>query len=114
MNDVFPEPIRQLPRADIPLEGVTAYLSQSDTHQTLYMHFSKTVELPEHEHADQIGFVLEGKIELLVDGEKRCYTKGDRYHIPAGTRHSATIYAGYADITVFMQPDRYGTIREGE
>jgi quercetin dioxygenase-like cupin family protein len=108
MKSIFPDPITQFPKADIPLEGLTAYLSQADTHQTLYMQFEKTVELPEHEHADQIGFILEGKIDLIIDGEKRTYTKGDRYHIPAGTKHSAKIYAGYADITVFMQPDRYG------
>jgi quercetin dioxygenase-like cupin family protein len=114
MSDIFPEPIRQLPRAHIPLEGVTAYLSQSDTHQTLFMQFTKTVELPEHAHADQIGFVLEGRIELVIGGEERRYSKGDRYHIPAGIGHSATIYEGYADITVFMQPDRYETIEESE
>ena len=55
---MFPDIITQLPQADIPIEGLTAYLSQSDTHQTLYMQFEQTVELPEHEHADQIGFIL--------------------------------------------------------
>ncbi|UCE55719.1 MAG: cupin domain-containing protein [Desulfobacterales bacterium] len=104
---IFPEPIKTFPKADIPLEGLIAYLSQADTHQTLYMQFEKTVELPEHEHADQIGFILEGKIDLVIGGEKKTYSKGDRYHIPAGIRHSAKIYEGYADITVFMQPDRY-------
>ena len=83
MKDIFPEPIKQFPKADIPLEGLTAYLSQADTHQTLYMQFEKTVELPEHKHADQIGFILEGKIELVIRGEKMTYSKGDRYHIPA-------------------------------
>lgn len=112
MKDIFPEPIKQLPIADIPLEGLTAYLSQSDTHQTLYMQFEKSVELPEHEHADQIGFVLEGKIKLVIGGEKKCFTKGDRYHIPDGIRHSAKVYKGYADITVFMQPDRYSAKKQ--
>jgi quercetin dioxygenase-like cupin family protein len=107
VNNIFPEPITAFPVADIPLEGLTAYLSQADTHQTLYMQFEKTVELPEHEHADQIGFVLEGKIELKIDGIQKTYTKGDRYHIPDGIKHSAKIHAGYADITIFMQPDRY-------
>lgn len=107
MKNIFPEPIKQFPKADIPLEGLTAYLSQSDTHQTLYMQFGKNVELPEHQHADQIGFILEGKIDLVIGGEKKTYLKGDKYHIPAGIRHSAKIYEGYADITVFMQPDRY-------
>ena len=107
MKEIFPEPIRKLPEADIPLDGVTAYLSQADTHQTLYMQFAKSVKLPEHAHADQIGFVLEGKIDLVVGGEKKTFSQGERYHIPAGVGHSATIYAGYADITIFMQPDRY-------
>ena len=109
MNHVFPEPIRNLPKADIPLEGLTAYISQAENHQILYMQFEKTVELKEHEHTDQIGFILEGKIDLVIDGAKRTFVKGDRYHIPKGVIHSGTIYAGYADITVFMEPDRYQT-----
>jgi len=71
MKNIFPEPIKQFPKADIPLEGLTAYLSQADTHQTLYMQFDKTVELPEHEHADQIGFILEGKIEIVFGPHHR-------------------------------------------
>ena len=62
MNKIFSEPIRNLPKADIPLDGLTAYLSQSDNHQILFMEFEKDVDLPEHSHADQIGIVLEGKI----------------------------------------------------
>ena len=107
MKNIFPDPIQDFPKADIPLNGLTAYLSQADTHQTLYMQFENDVELPEHDHADQIGFILEGSIDLTIDGEKKTYSKGDRYHIPAGVKHSAKIYAGYADITIFMQPDRY-------
>ena len=60
MNEVFPEPIRNLPEADIPIEGISAYLSQSETHQIIFMEFEKDVELPEHSHAAQIGIVLEG------------------------------------------------------
>jgi len=107
MSNVFPEPIKNLPEADIPLDGVTAYLSQSNTHQILFMEFEKDVDLPEHSHADQIGIVLEGKIELVIDGEQHCFTKGDRYHIPAGVKHSGKIYAGYADITFFNESNRY-------
>jgi len=32
--------------------------------------------------------------------KKRSYTKGDRYYIPAGVKHSAKIYAGV--ISFFM------------
>ena len=107
MKQIFPEPIRKLPEADIPLAGITAYLSQSDTHQILFMQFEKDVDLPEHAHAAQIGIVLEGKIELIIGGKKHCFTKGDRYYIPEDVKHSGRIYAGYADVTFFNQPDRY-------
>ena len=109
MNKVLPDPIRKLPEADIPMEGLTAYLSQSDTHQILFMEFEQDVDLPEHSHADQVGIVLEGKIELVIDGKQHYYTKGDRYHIPEGVRHFGKIYAGYSDITFFAEPNRYST-----
>jgi quercetin dioxygenase-like cupin family protein len=107
MGLAFPEPIRQLPEADIPLEGVTAYLSHSAGHQILFMEFEKDVDLPEHAHAAQVGFVLEGRIDLVIGGERKSFTKGDRYSIPDGVKHSAKIHAGYADITFFADPNRY-------
>ena len=107
MNEVFPEPIRNLPEADIPIEGISAYLSQSETHQIKFMEFEKDVDLSEHSHAAQIGIVLEGQIDLTIDGKKKRYNKGDRYYIPDGVLHSGKIYAGYADITFYDEPDRY-------
>ncbi|MDD5306957.1 MAG: cupin domain-containing protein [Deltaproteobacteria bacterium] len=107
MKSIFPEPIRKLPQADIPLDGLKAYLSQAESHQILFMEFAKDVELPEHSHAAQWGIVVEGQLEIVVDGEPRTYRKGEHYHIPAGVRHSSKIHAGYADVTFFDQPDRY-------
>ena len=107
MKNIFPEPIRNLPVADIPLKGIQAYLSQCGGHQIIFMEFAENVELPEHSHAAQVGFVLEGRIDLVIDGNKQTYIKGDRYYIPAGVAHSGRIYAGYADITFFDEPDRY-------
>ncbi len=107
MIEIFPEPIRNLPEADIPLAGVKAYLSQAETHQIIFMEFSQDIDLPEHAHAAQIGIVLEGRIDLVIGGQLRTYTKGDRYYIPEGVKHSGKIYAGYADITFFDEPNRY-------
>jgi quercetin dioxygenase-like cupin family protein len=71
------------------------------------MEFAKDVELPEHSHAAQVGFVIEGKIELTINGEHHIFVKGERYYIPEGVKHSGKIFAGYADITFFAEPDRY-------
>ena len=107
MESIFPEPIQMLPKADIPLDGVTAFLSQSETHQILFMQFEEETLLPEHTHAAQIGFVLEGRIDLTIDGQLHTYTRGDRYYIPAGIKHSGRIHKGYADITFFDEHARY-------
>ncbi|MFX0061552.1 MAG: cupin domain-containing protein [Candidatus Hermodarchaeota archaeon] len=109
MKSIFPEPIKKLPQAAIPINGLTAFLSQGKTHQILFMEFSEDVDLPEHSHAGQMGIVLEGKIDLIINGHKHTYQKGDRYFIPKNIKHSGKIYAGYADITFFDQPDRYGS-----
>ena len=107
MGEVFPEPIRGLPKADIPLKGLRAYLSQSENHQILFMQFEQDVDLPEHSHAAQVGTVIEGRIDLVIDGEKHTFTKGDLYYIPHGVPHSGKVHAGYADITFFNEPHRY-------
>ena len=107
MSQVFPEPIRNLSEADVPVSGVKAYLSQSETHQIIFMEFSEEVEVPEHSHESQWGIVLGGKIDLAIDGIKKTYSKGEHYFIPKGVKHGAKIYPGYADITFFNQKDRY-------
>lgn len=107
MSGVFPDPIERLPEADVPLDGVKAYLSQSDTHQIVFMEFSKDVVVPEHSHESQWAVVLAGRIDLVIGGEAQTLMKGDQYFIPAGVEHSAKIYAGYADVTFFNQRDRY-------
>lgn len=107
MQEVFPEPIKNLPQADITINGLKAYLSQADNHQILFMKFDEDAEVPEHSHESQWGIVLEGKIDLVIEGVQRTYTKGDRMFVPKGAKHSAKVYAGYADITFFNQKDRY-------
>lgn len=103
----FPEPILNLPEADIPLKGVKAYLAQGQSHQIIFMEFNEDVVLPEHAHEGQWGVVLEGKIDLMIGSVKQTFYKGDRYFIPEGVKHSGKIYAGYADITYFDQESRY-------
>ncbi len=112
MSITFPEPISNLPKADIPIEGLKAFLSQGEGHQILFMEFSEDIEVPEHTHESQWGVVLEGESELTIDRIPHVFKKGDSYFIPTGTPHSAKIYAGYADVTFFDQSDRYKVIEK--
>jgi quercetin dioxygenase-like cupin family protein len=107
MSNNFPKPIVDLGEADLPFEGAKAYLSQGENHQILFMEFDEDIDLPEHSHESQWAVVLEGKIELVIDGVLGVYQKGDRYYIPSGVKHSGKIYAGYSDITFFDESSRY-------
>ena len=107
MTETFPEPIVNLPEADIPIEGLKAYLAQGESYQILFMKFDRDVILPEHSHDSQWGIVLEGQIDLTINDKTVTYKKGDRYFIPKGVKHSGKIYAGYTDITFFNEKDRY-------
>jgi len=106
-NEFFPDIILRLPEADIPVEGVTGYLMQGDTQQIVFMSFSRDAEIPEHSHEAQWGVIIDGEIELTVDGKTRVLGRGDTYFIPGGVGHSAHAKKGYKDITLFDQVDRY-------
>lgn len=112
IKTIFPEPIIGLPEAEINIKGIQAFLSQGNDHQILFMEFKEDAEIPEHSHSAQYGIVLEGKIDVTINGETQEYKKGDRYFIPDEVNHSVKIYAGYADITFFNQKDRYSIKKE--
>lgn len=104
---IFPDLITGLPGADVAIPGVTAHLLQGEGRQVLFMSFDRDARVPPHSHGAQWGMVLEGTIDLTVGGVERTYGKGDSYFIPAGIEHSAVVHAGYADVTVFADRDRY-------
>jgi quercetin dioxygenase-like cupin family protein len=107
MKNIFPEPILNLPEAQMPLAGCQGYLLQGEKQQIIFMAFSQDTDVPEHAHASQFEVVLEGKAEMIIGGEKRTYAKGDSFYVPEGTPHSAHITAGYAAMAFFNQKDRY-------
>ena len=106
-DDFFPKIITNLPEADIPIDGLHSYLLQGQNQQMLFMSFENDVEVAEHSHEEQWGVVLDGKIELTINGNKYTFTKGDTYFIPKDIKHSAKIKKGYKDLTLFNQKDRY-------
>ncbi len=103
----FPALITNLPQAVIPLEGVRSYLVQGPDQQMIFMEFDQDVDVAEHHHQAQWGVVLEGQMELTIEGTTSTLRKGECYSIPKGAVHSAKIYAGYKDLTLFDQRDRY-------
>jgi quercetin dioxygenase-like cupin family protein len=107
MNELFPTPIQRLPQIDVPVPGFTGYLVQGAHHQVVFMHFDNDIELPAHSHDDQWEIVLEGTVDLHRNDTTTRYRKGDRFFIPKGIIHSATVHAGYTAIVFFNEHHRY-------
>ena len=84
MSSIFPEPILDLPEADLPFEGAKSYLSQGENHQIIFMEFEKDAEVPEHSHESQWEIVLEGKVDYWEDGVK--YTFAECF-LPLGIKN---------------------------
>jgi quercetin dioxygenase-like cupin family protein len=106
-ENVFPDLVKRLPKADIPIDGLDSYLFQGQDQQFIFMHFNKDVDAPEHSHEAQWGIVIDGRMDITIGGVLRTLQKGDTYLIPKDIKHSAKIYAGYTDLTLFNQKDRY-------
>jgi len=107
MSLVFPKIVRMLPQADIGIPSAHLFVSQSSDHQIVFMEFEEDLDLSEHTHESQWEYVIQGKVDLTVEGKTKTYQKGDSFFIPKGYVHSGKIYAGYASIAFFDQKDRY-------
>jgi quercetin dioxygenase-like cupin family protein len=62
--------------------------------------------IPEHAHPnEQMGTVLEGEVELVINGEKKTVRQGDVYHIPSWALHSGRVSGSPARVLdVFVPP----------
>ena len=103
----FPDVIRELPEFEHNFKGLESHILQCEGKQIIFMSFEEETIIPEHSHEAQWAVVLDGRIELTVEGELHIYMRGDTYYLPAGIKHSAVIRKGYKDVTLFNQSDRY-------
>jgi quercetin dioxygenase-like cupin family protein len=105
----YPELITTLPEAALPFPSsvVKTSVVQSVNGQLIFFDVLQDLELPPHSHKTQWGTVLEGQIELTIDGKTQTYRPGNAYFIPSGVVHSVKIPAGTKIIDFFEEKDRY-------
>ena len=61
--------------------------------------------VPEHQHPhEQVGYVVYGKLELIIDNQTRVCLPGDTYQIPGGVVHSARALVDTLLIDIFSPP----------
>ena len=111
-KEIYPKMITDLHEIDIPLKGVKGWLLQGIDKQVVFFDIEAVGAIPEHSHGEQWGIVVEGEVELVVNGVKNVYRKGDTYHIPAGALHSARFRTRFKAIDVFADVNRYNPKQE--
>ena len=104
----YPEVITCLPEAEMPFEGVKAWILQSDMRQLVFFEFEAGADVPEHSHGyPQWGMVIDGKMELIVNETPRVCEKGAEYVIPAGAKHRARFLSRTRVMDFFSEKSRY-------
>ena len=106
-HPLYPDVVTSLPEADIPFTGVQGWLSQGADHQVVFFDIAPIGEVPTHAHGDQWGVVLDGELELTMNGETRVVGPGETYFVPADVEHSAAFRAQTRIIDVFGDVDHY-------
>ena len=103
----YPDIIRNLPEAFVPVQGVEAHLLQGRKNQVVFFNFPQDTLIPMHQHGAQWGIVVDGHIELTIGNSKQVYRKGDSYYIPSGILHGGMAFKGFKAIDFFDEADRY-------
>lgn len=113
MKEVFPDLITSLPLAKLPLPGAQAWLLHGAPRQVVFFRLEPGSSIPDHAHGAQWGIVVEGEVEMTIDGQCRVYGRGDCYSIPEGVTHSARCEKGALALDVFAESNRYSPQTEG-
>ncbi|WP_135505538.1 cupin domain-containing protein [Roseovarius aestuariivivens] len=110
----FPPFFSELPEIDVPFapDVVTTRAIASPEGLAVFFDIHQNTTLSPHQHGDQWGTVIRGKLHLTMDGTTKTYGPGEDYFIPAGTVHGAEIPAGTQILDVFAEPDRYAVKRD--
>ena len=76
------------PKEIVP--GITGYYAHGDKHTFGFVDIKEGSVVPEHHHMqEQITYIIEGQLDMVIDG-KPCRLTAGMYHIiPSNTLHSA-------------------------
>jgi quercetin dioxygenase-like cupin family protein len=105
----FPDFIKSLAKAKIPLPGVQGWVAQGKEFQLVFFEIDEGSQVTPHSHGEQSGYVFEGEIVLTIGNETRVYRSGDSYHIPSGVVHQAKFNTFVRVVDIFLEPHRYAT-----
>ena len=92
LKQSFPKIITDLPEADIEIKGAKGWIAQGKDHQIVFIDIEPSVEESEHSHDFPSWLlIVEGKMEVTVNGKSKIYEKGDDVFFPIHVKHSAKV-----------------------
>jgi quercetin dioxygenase-like cupin family protein len=81
--------IRKLKSKEL-VPGITGYYAHGTNMSFGYVELKAGSTIPEHHHVhEQITFIVEGQLDMVIAGEPCTLTRGMYYVIPSNTPHSA-------------------------
>jgi len=79
----------------------------------MFFHLEPGAKIPEHSHPhEQMGTVLKGAIELIIDKDKRVVNEGDAYHVRSNVVHSGRCLELVSEVLEVFSPPREDYIKK--
>ncbi len=89
-----------LPKALAP--GIIGHYAHGQSLTLGYVILDKDSRIQEHKHVhEQITFIVEGQLDMVIDGKPYSLTKGTYHVIPSNIPHSATAKTNCIAIDAF-------------
>lgn len=107
LTDLLPPEILDLPKVEVPIDGVTGFGLHDEERQVVFFVFEEGVSFPDHSHCDQRGMVISGEMTIEIDGQTNLYETGDVYEVPEGVVHRANFAQRTVLVDMSDAPDRY-------
>jgi len=90
-----------------PFQGVDLRAISGDRMTMAIYRINPGIEIPEHSHPhEQIGIVLEGEIEFVIQDERRTVKQGELYLVPPDVPHSGKCGERPARVIEVFSPPR--------
>lgn len=83
-------------------DGIVARIVTADTMTVAHVNLAAGARLPEHKHVhEQVVNVIDGELELVVEGQPYRLTRGKVFVLPSNTPHAANAVTDCYVIDVF-------------
>ena len=90
-----------------PLAGAVVLATEGEKMTLTIMEFEPHTVLPEHSHPhEQVGYMIEGEAEFILDGESFSVKAGQMWRLPGGLPHQVNVGAQPMRVVEVFYPIR--------